>query len=130
MIISDAGLVEVIASVLPQKTMLVRLLRRLESTRVILVVVFVICLVTLDAASTYYAASAATEAHPEYGAVYPLRIHHSTVYLTKTQHYFANGWLFLVAFACIAAVIIPEFIKRWRSGIWRDPPWWKRPDGD
>jgi hypothetical protein len=110
--------------------MLNRLLDRLESIRVILVVIGVTCALTLHASSFYYAGHAPTEAHPEYGAVYPLMIHGTNVYLTKTQHYFANGWLFLVAEACIVAVIIPVFIKRWRSGVWQDPPWRQRPDDE
>jgi hypothetical protein len=110
--------------------MLNRLLHGLESIRVILVVIGVICLETLNAASFYYAGHAPREAHPEYGAVYPLMIHGTNVYLTKWQHYFANGWLFSVAGVCIAAFIIPEFVKRWRSGVWRDPPWWQRPDDE
>jgi hypothetical protein len=110
--------------------MLNRLLDRLESIRVILVLIGVICLGTLVGSDIYNAASAPTEAHPEYGAVYPVRIHQSTVYLTKTQDYFDNGWLFSVAVVCFAAFIIPEFVKRWRSGVWRDPPWWQRPDDE
>lgn len=58
----------------------------------------VLSLLILWTASVYYAALAPTVPHPESGAVFPLRIHQSIVYLTRTETYFANGWL--MALAC------------------------------
>ena len=87
-----------------------------------LLVIGTISLLILWTADVYYAVRAPTLPHPEYGAVYPHRIHQSIVYLTRRETYFANGWL--MAIACISFVIVavPEFVKRWRMGVWRDLP--------
>jgi hypothetical protein len=87
-----------------------------------LLVTGTISLTVLWSASVYYAARAPGVPHPEYGAVYPFRIHQSIVYLTRRETYFANGWLMAIATTSYVIVIVPEVIKRWRSGVWRDLP--------
>lgn len=78
--------------------------------RRILLLVFVLITVSQSAFGMYLAGSAPTSPNKISGTIYPVRIHRSTVYLTREQRLFYNDWIFEIGFWCGAPIMVYELI--------------------
>jgi hypothetical protein len=63
----------------------------------------------------YLGARAPTAADVNLGAIYPVRIHQSTVYLTRTQTHFYNKWIVDLGFCAGAPIMLYEILRRRKS---------------
>jgi hypothetical protein len=82
--------------------------------RGILLAIFVAVVLTQWSLGVYFAARAPTSPDRTRAAIYPVRIHQSTVYITKVQSYWYNDWVFDLGFYSGAPVMLTELLAQRR----------------
>ncbi len=84
----------------PDRLTAMQILRRLLLSISVIVAVSQACL------GLYFPATAPRTPDRALGAIYPVRIQGSLVYLTATESYFYNDWMVDISFYCGAPVVL------------------------
>jgi len=83
-----------------------RILRR------ILLGIFILVTLSQWCLGVRFAAKAPTTPDYQRGAIYPVRIHQSVVYITSAESYCYNDWIFIIGWLCGAPVIFYEVLAQ------------------